>query len=539
METRPDPVLSQPKPQMTSSSFSESHQTQSSSVQQSSSSYSHQEASRQVFESQEFNGGYQAREDVANQQSNTGERNIQDSGLFGGIGGDRNSLVDAEFDYKKHSVKDLAKHFALVKPKQDISHNILPEQRMYNGNNGPALNYLSSETSQTSSSSVTTSRREVSQQDVEASKRAYEMKKQQQQLDAQQTSQQTSQQSSQTTVVRREESSSSSAEQQTKTERRQSLSQALLMDPALAHAEAGIIDPSAILRGESATQWNNSDPSTPKTSLRTLLSSPSCAPPRSSPLPPRARAYKPVRFQPATPSTSTLPPLPSSTEQQPDPQISCQSSSQTVPPEYQATVQTSNQHFPIQPSIVLDQSNLENVCPNILHSTSTQTNTNTKQSAEKKSVIQTMLKNTSGQCDLSHDEMAVSLSFPEVSRSSNVTPAPTTPFPSLEAGPAGLVIPPSPTVRPRTPILVTTRPSSVSLDRTRHVSKDDIARMMAELNAPLPPMLQIPQEIRASPLIFSGGRHTPVVCQSQPSSVLSSSTSSTVVNTTTSQTFHQ
>jgi len=259
VETRPDPVLSQPKPQMTSSSFSESHQTQSSSVQQSSSSYSHQEASRQVFESQEFNGGYQAREDVANQQSNTGERNIQDSGLFGGIGGDRNSLVDAEFDYKKHSVKDLAKHFALVKPKQDISHNILPEQRMYNGNNGPALNYLSSETSQTSSSSVTTSRREVSQQDVEASKRAYEMKKQQQQLEAQQTSQQTSQQSSQTTVVRREESSSSSAEQQTKTERRQSLSQALLMDPALAHAEAGIIDPSAILRGSEVAGRSRSE----------------------------------------------------------------------------------------------------------------------------------------------------------------------------------------------------------------------------------------------------------------------------------------
>jgi len=259
VETRPDPVLSQPKPQMTSSSFSESHQTQSSSVQQSSSSYSHQEASRQVFESQEFNGGYQAREDVAIQQSNTGERNIQDSGVFGGIGGDRNSLVDAEFDYKKHSVKDLAKHFALVKPKQDISHNILPEQRMYNGNNGPALNYLSSETSQTSSSSVTTSRREVSQQDVEASKRAYEMKKQQQQLEAQQTSQQTSQQSSQTTVVRREESSSSSAEQQTKTERRQSLSQALLMDPALAHAEAGIIDPSAILRGSEVAGRSRSE----------------------------------------------------------------------------------------------------------------------------------------------------------------------------------------------------------------------------------------------------------------------------------------
>merc|ERR1719334_1407591 len=44
----------------------------------------------------------------------------RDSGLFGGIGGDDNSLVDNEFDYKKHSVKDLAQHFALVKPKAQL-----------------------------------------------------------------------------------------------------------------------------------------------------------------------------------------------------------------------------------------------------------------------------------------------------------------------------------------------------------------------------------------------------------------------------------
>merc|ERR1719443_2695187 len=114
-----------------------------------------------------------------------------------------------------------------------------------------------------------------------------------------------------------------------------------------------------------------------------------------------------------------------------------------------------------------------------------------------------MLKNT-GQGDSGHDELAVSLSIPEVSRSSAPTPAPTTPFPGLDHQ-CNLTVPPSPTLRPRTPILVTTRPSSVLIDRTRHVSKDDIAKMMAELNEPLPPMLDIPTEIRASPLIFLGG----------------------------------
>merc|ERR1719225_1629381 len=76
---------------------------------------------------------------------------------------------------------------------------------------------------------------------------------------------------------------------------------------------------------------------------------------------------------------------------------------------------------------------------------------------------------------------------------------------SIESGPsAGSVslppilapprsVAPSPTIGRRTPILVTTRPSSVCLGdqmRTRHVSKDDLARMMAELNAPLPPMVE-------------------------------------------------
>jgi hypothetical protein len=65
---------------------------------------------------------------------------------------------------------------------------------------------------------------------------------------------------------------------------------------------------------------------------------------------------------------------------------------------------------------------------------------------------------------------------------------------------------PVPGRRPLTPLQLPVRPASVSLDsrRSRHLSKDDIARLMAELNAPLPPMVPLPQEIiRASPLFFS------------------------------------
>ena len=55
---------------------------------------------------------------------------------------------------------------------------------------------------------------------------------------------------------------------------------------------------------------------------------------------------------------------------------------------------------------------------------------------------------------------------------------------------------------------------------------------MAELNEPLPPMLDIPQEIRASPLIFAGGLATvshPSSCSS--TSCLPASTSSTSSST--------
>merc|ERR1740128_1301719 len=267
VESRPEPVLSESQlaqPPMSSSSLFESSQSQSfaqqsSSIQQSSSSYSQSQTSKEVFESQEFSGGvmkgYKKKDDFAANQLETGEQRIRDSGVFVGIGGDSNSLVDTEFDYKKHTVKDLAKHFALVKPKADIPHAILPEQRMYNGDQGPALNYLGSAKSESSSSTQSFMKKEISQEDFEASKQAYEMKKKQQQMESQQ-SQSTS---SQSTVVKRSESSAKT--EQTTTvlnERRQSLvASSLMMDPAKAHAESGIIDPSAILRGSDAAGFRS------------------------------------------------------------------------------------------------------------------------------------------------------------------------------------------------------------------------------------------------------------------------------------------
>merc|ERR1712106_32166 len=323
VESRPQPVQIESQlaqPPMSSSSFessqSQSFAQQSSSIQQSSSSYSQSQTSQnEVFESQEFSGGvmkgYRMKQDQVDGERETGEKMLS-SGVFGGIGADNNSLVDTEIDYKKHTVKDLAKHFALVKPKADIPNAILPEQRMYNGDQGPALNYLGSAKSEMGSSSSTQSfmKKEISEQDFEASKQAYEMKKKQQAMESQQSQSTTSQ----STVVKRTETSASS--EQTKTvlnERRRSLTAGLMLDPATAHAESGIIDPSAILRGETSTHWKNSDPSPPKTSLRAISSSPSSQMYISNKAP-GPRTFAPVKFntlpRKSQPQAS-LPPIPS------------------------------------------------------------------------------------------------------------------------------------------------------------------------------------------------------------------------------------
>merc|ERR1719347_1405926 len=260
VESRPEPVIPESQlaqPPMSNSSLFESSQSQSfaqqsSSVQQSSSSFSQSQSSKEVYESQQFSGGvmkgYTLKQDQSSNQRETGEKMLN-SGVFGGIAADNNSLVDSEVDYKKHTVKDLAKHFALVKPKADIPHAILPEQRIYNGDQGPALNYLGASAQGSTSSTQSFMKKEISQEDFEASKKAYEAKKKQQ-MEAQQQSQSSS---SQSTVVKRTETSTSSEQKSMLNERRQSLTTSLMLDPAAAHAESGIIDPSAILRGSDAS----------------------------------------------------------------------------------------------------------------------------------------------------------------------------------------------------------------------------------------------------------------------------------------------
>merc|ERR1719433_1776930 len=234
-----DAQLAMPPMSSSSSVFESSQSQQFSSVQQSSSSFSQSQTTNQVYESQEFNGGvmegYKVKEEFSSEQ-NGERRNVRDSGIFTGINGDSNSMVDEEFDRKKHTVKDLAKHFALVKPKQNIPHNILPEQKIYNGDHGPALNYLGATEADGQVHSLV--RKEMSQQDVEASKAAYEMKKKQQMEQQQQSSSSTTTTtSSSSTVVKRTETSSRS-EQEAKSERRMSLRDSLMLDPAQAHADA-------------------------------------------------------------------------------------------------------------------------------------------------------------------------------------------------------------------------------------------------------------------------------------------------------------
>merc|ERR1712038_2187200 len=202
-----------------SSSFQQQQTQQSSSVQK-----------HEVFEATERDGAMRRYQPKGVDETGRRSQMARDSGLFGGIGGDDNSLVDNEFDYKKHSVKDLAQHFALVKPKAQLPNQILPEQKMFNGEQGPALNYLGGKQDFASQQQIFT-KKEVSNEDIEASKKAYELKKKQQM------------EQKQTEEVKAEQNE----------RRRASISSALLMDPAAAHAEAGLIDPSAILRGSGGS----------------------------------------------------------------------------------------------------------------------------------------------------------------------------------------------------------------------------------------------------------------------------------------------
>ena len=134
------------------SSFSQSNsvsyqQSTESSVQQSiSSSYQQQhqtvESFNQIYESAEVGAGlkgYKRKDEIdgdlqVNGQQSGMPKMVQNNGIFGGITGDQNSLLeDDQFDCKKHSVRDLVGHFSKVKPKAQIPVQYLPEQKIYNG----------------------------------------------------------------------------------------------------------------------------------------------------------------------------------------------------------------------------------------------------------------------------------------------------------------------------------------------------------------------------------------------------------------------
>merc|ERR1719259_1484288 len=257
---------------------------QSSNVQQ----QSQQSFTNDIYEVTDMAGGvmkgYKRKDEVDFAGSNLQEdpnrqtphgKFMKDTGIFGGITGDHNCLVeeDVEFDYKKHSVRDLVGHFSKVKPRAEIPVQYLPEQRMFNGEQGPSLNYLSTK-SESNSSTQSMMKTTMSKQDVNASKQEYEARKkmqssqqqqQQQQQDQQQHSFSTSQQ--QSSVVMRSSEQQSEEQKQMLSQRRASLKDALLMDPATQHANAGIIDPSAILRGDHVSQWNQSNSSSQHTTL--------------------------------------------------------------------------------------------------------------------------------------------------------------------------------------------------------------------------------------------------------------------------------
>merc|ERR1719166_361262 len=193
-------------------SFQQQQSFQSSSSFQQQTQQSSSVQKHEVFEATERDGAMRGYQPKGVDETGRRSQMARDSGLFGGIGGDDNSPVDNEFDYKKHSVKDLAQHFALVKPKAQLPNQILPEQKMFNGEQGPALNYLGGKQDFASQQQIFT-KKEVSNEDIEASKKAYELKKKQQMEQKQQASNSSSSMTSSSVVMREKKTEEVKAEQ--------------------------------------------------------------------------------------------------------------------------------------------------------------------------------------------------------------------------------------------------------------------------------------------------------------------------------------
>ena len=583
------------------------------------------QSTKEVYEGTEFGSGvlkgYKLKDDNlggqamvdSQQQQQQGHNFLKDTGIFGGITGDHNALAEDEVDYKRHSVKSLASHFAKVKPKAEIPVQYLPEQRIYNGDQGPSLNYLNSK-SESSSSTQSIMRSTMTKQDVDASRQEYEQRKLSSQSNQQQQDNQASNISQQqaNSVQMRQKTEMSEEERKMLSTRRASLKDFMLMDPATTHANAGIIDPSAILRGEPHTNNIKVSITSPSPSRKMYISKPvgpkpfgsstlprsyktssnfhnsslaisqqmsSCSasqnkvptagPCDSGSLPPVSKNVldAPPKVTPSIPSISTEHVEPSDPSPAPSKSsITAPTSSFLAPSqsEYEATVQTSSKKFDSLISSSLDTSLLPSSsdCQPPLPTDPEHTTNNTNNTLVGQPLTTTIITNTTHQQHitqsttttavidsgnrtldyLSEADLQPAVSVPlllPVSRSSATTPLPTTPFPppdtatvatvstaissfnpldllSLPSAAASSALPPldpassssslPPSALSLNPPKTPNRPSSVVERRARHMSKEDIARMMAEINAPLPPMVPIPQDIRASPLIFNTPR---------------------------------
>merc|ERR1719427_2612978 len=115
--------------QSNSVSYQQNTQSMNSSFQQSmNSSFQQQhqtvESFNEIYESAEVGDGlkgYKRKDEIDGDMQVNGQKSgmpkmVQNNGIFGGITGDQNSLLeDAQFDCKKHSVRDLVGHFSKVK----------------------------------------------------------------------------------------------------------------------------------------------------------------------------------------------------------------------------------------------------------------------------------------------------------------------------------------------------------------------------------------------------------------------------------------
>jgi len=213
--------------------------------------------------------------------STTGKKDIRQSGVFVGIFGENNALVNSSeaFDYEKHSVKSLVDHFSKTKPK-DVSSPMVLQQ----ASQAPPLSYLREQAKE---------RQFHYQEKGKVSEDSSENKKEDKSL------------------------------QEMMARRRNSLKDYLLMEFSEGHSESSaqsayqLLDPSAILKGGKHIAPNNVDTiPPPKFSLRSQSASPSTMMLKSNIKPPTPKPYgqprrliKPEARKPLNP-VSQIPPSP-------------------------------------------------------------------------------------------------------------------------------------------------------------------------------------------------------------------------------------